>query len=214
MHLSYEGEPSLQKVAKGAACTIMYAGSLGGGRSIKPLLEALVNVISERSDFAATFNICLAGSGQGFEDALVFAEANNISNQLSFLGVLSPDAVNRTLGVSHALIIVQPNECDRQVPGKIFESLKTGKPIIGLMPKDCEAADILRSSGLGIIHEANDNEGLRDSLIRLWDAWRIGESVVSPNWAVIEDFSLSRLPVKIKRVIEGFVDMTDTIGSG
>jgi glycosyltransferase involved in cell wall biosynthesis len=49
------------------------------------------------------------------------------------------------------------------IPGKVFEYLQAGKPVLTI-GQDSDAVDILKRSGLGIVHHPDDIEGLADSL--------------------------------------------------
>lgn len=70
------------------------------------------------------------------------------------------------------------------------------------MPSDCEAAILLRRSGLGFVHEEDDVEGIRDSLLELWQAWREGRSAVEPDLDFIGRFSIRNLPAKLSAVLK------------
>lgn len=206
VHLSYDGDMSKPKSFDGGVFSLVYAGTLNGGRSITPILEALVGAIQERPEMAAC-EVNLAGSGVGYDEAEKFVGVHNLSGCVHFRGVLCPDVVESLLKESDAILVVQPVSAALQVPGKIFESMKMCKPIIGLMPVDCETAVILRKSGVGVVHDENDIDGIKDTLIRLWDVWNDGKFFITPDYTFIRDFSTANLPTKIGRIIENLKDV-------
>jgi glycosyltransferase involved in cell wall biosynthesis len=79
---------------------------------------------------------------------------------------------------------------DMQVPGKIFQYLAYGKPILGLM-RETEAAAVLRRSGLGIVKANSDIDGIASALLELWNDHVSGLTRFQPNWEFIKTFSLS-----------------------
>lgn len=52
------------------------------------------------------------------------------------------------------------------IPGKVFEYLQAGKPVLTI-GQDSDALDIMQRSGLGIVHQPEDVEGIADSLRQL-----------------------------------------------
>ena len=169
-------------------------------------------VFKEQLKIRSSFRLELAGSGPGFDEVVQLSSEKKLDSNIMLKGVISGHKVSDLLERATAIIIVQENKSALQVLGKVFESLKAGKPIVGIMSKDCEAAEILRRSGLGFIHESHDIEGLRDTLIRLWEAWRENQPLVKPNQAVIQGFSLQRLPEKLTHVLQGVVDIPPSSG--
>ena len=212
VHLSYEGMSQIGSVPRNDKFILVYAGSLSGGRSLKSLVLTMEGAFKKQLEMPSLFRLELAGAGPGFQEIAQLSSDTKIENNILFRGVISGHEVGDFLKRSTATIIAQENKCALQVPGKIFESLKAGKPIVGIMPKDCEAAKILRRSGLGFIHESHDIEGLRDTLIRLWEAWRENQPLVKPNQVVIQDFSLQRLPAKLAHVLQEVVDIPSSSG--
>lgn len=52
------------------------------------------------------------------------------------------------------------------IPGKVFEYLQAAKPVLTI-GQDSDAMDIMQRSGLGIVHQPDDIEGIADSLYQL-----------------------------------------------
>jgi glycosyltransferase involved in cell wall biosynthesis len=52
------------------------------------------------------------------------------------------------------------------IPGKVFEYLQAGKPVLTI-GQDSDALDIMQRSGLGIVHDPEDADGIADSLRQL-----------------------------------------------
>jgi glycosyltransferase involved in cell wall biosynthesis len=52
------------------------------------------------------------------------------------------------------------------IPGKVFEYLQAGKPVLTI-GQDSDALDIMKKSGLGIVHGPDDADGIAESLRQL-----------------------------------------------
>ena len=93
---------------------------------------------------------------------------------------------------------------DMQIPGKIFQYLACGKPILGLM-RETEAASILRESGLGLIRANADIPGIAAALLELWAQRGALSDRFKPNWEFIKSFSVSAtaraLDVELSRLL-------------
>jgi hypothetical protein len=58
------------------------------------------------------------------------------------------------------------------VPGKIYEYLPTGNPILGLGPSDGDAAAILHRTGAGIMLDQADIDGMKHFVTEKYQAWK------------------------------------------
>lgn len=208
VHWCYEGEMETDRSDTNDRFTLLYAGTLEGGRSIEPLVQALVQVIRKEPEAAASVCVQLVGTGPGFRRAVDLARRQGIDHLFTHLGYRPYSEVQLLQSRASALVNVQTPETSRwQIPGKTFEYLRTLRPIIGIMPKESEIAHILQRSGLGIVHDREDIHGLAETIIRLWRAWRYNQAAATPFLAYISGFSLEYLPDKLRRVLTGAVEL-------
>jgi hypothetical protein len=109
---------------------------------------------------------------------------------------------------AHVLVAIKFDDpqYDMQIPGKIFQYLPRGKPILGLM-RETEAAFILRESGLGIVRANSDIPGIAAALLELWEHRSTLADRFQPNQEFIKSFSLSAtarsLDVELSKLLAG-----------
>jgi glycosyltransferase involved in cell wall biosynthesis len=128
---------------------IAHVGQLYGGRTAAPILESLRRSIDRGHLNPAHFQVLLAG----------LAVANSLPGP-QFLetaireGWLRIDADRVPLSDAHkivqsanALLLIQPHSA-LQVPGKLFEYLQIGRPILGFVPPHSPVERILQKSGV------------------------------------------------------------------
>ncbi|HMG92599.1 MAG TPA: glycosyltransferase, partial [Chryseolinea sp.] len=79
-------------------------------------------------------------------------------------------------GRSSLLLIVLTGYKDAEgyMPGKLFEYLATGLPVIGTGPENGDAAAVLNETGAGIMLDGNNREKLKATLLTFYQKWRSG----------------------------------------
>lgn len=86
------------------------------------------------------------------------------------------DALAEMLAVD-ALLVMQASNCNEQIPAKIYEYLRAGKPILGLTDPAGDTAGVLRGAGLSDIARLDSVEEialLLPTLVRSWREGRVG----------------------------------------
>jgi glycosyltransferase involved in cell wall biosynthesis len=79
-------------------------------------------------------------------------------------------------GKSTVLLIVLTGYKDAEgyMPGKLFEYLATGLPIIGTGPEHGDSAAVLNETGAGIMFEGSDAEKIKATILNLYQQWKNG----------------------------------------
>jgi len=83
-----------------------------------------------------------------------------------------------------ALLVMQASNCNAQIPAKIYEYLRAGKPILGLTDPDGDTAGVLHSAGLGDVARLDSVDEIAALLPAFVRAWRQGASVLPQQTAV------------------------------
>jgi glycosyltransferase involved in cell wall biosynthesis len=75
---------------------------------------------------------------------------------------------------SHLLLLFAPKQCC-SIPGKTFEYLAAQKPILCLAD-DGATADLIRSTGAGVVVQPDDVGAIKAAIWRLFQAFKNGEA--------------------------------------
>lgn len=73
-----------------------------------------------------------------------------------------------------ALLVMQASSCNAQIPAKIYEYLRAGKPILGLTDPAGDTAAVLRGAGLSDITALDSVDEIAQVLPALISDWRLG----------------------------------------
>lgn len=83
-----------------------------------------------------------------------------------------------------ALLVMQASNCNAQIPAKIYEYLRAGRPILGLTDPVGDTAGVLRSAGLDTIARLDSAEDIARTLEAFVDAVRTGAAPLAHAEAV------------------------------
>lgn len=128
---------------------LSHAGALYGGRTVKPLLESIDRLVNSGRLRASGIRIHLVGSvGKSVLPAPDLLERGTRAGWLELNRESIPHAAARQLTqTSDGLLLVQPHTLV-QVPGKLFEYLQIGRPILAYVLPDSPIERILAQSGV------------------------------------------------------------------
>jgi glycosyltransferase involved in cell wall biosynthesis len=94
-----------------------------------------------------------------------------------------------------ALLVMQASNCNAQIPAKIYEYLRAGKPILGLTDPEGDTAGVLRGAGLNDIARLDSVDEIAQMLPALVRDWRQGKVVLPQSLAVQQASRLGRTEV-------------------
>ena len=98
-----------------------------------------------------------------------------------------------------ALLVMQASNCNAQIPAKIYEYLRAGKPILGLTDPEGDTAGVLRGAGLNDI-------GRLDSVDEIGQALLVFVAALRRSCAKLPDHIAVQLASR-KRRSESFVGL-------
>jgi glycosyltransferase involved in cell wall biosynthesis len=87
------------------------------------------------------------------------------------------------------------------VPGKLYEYMRAGKPVLALIPPG-DAHDFLKEAGLGFFADPRDPKDIARVLLQMYECHRNGNTELAPNWKFIRQFERRELTKKLAGVLE------------
>ena len=177
---------------------ISHFGAFNRDRNPSALWTALERLVSEIPTFGEKLKIRLIG--QTDETILREIRGRGLGEQLEVLPHLEHREGLRLLGNSAVLLLPlndSPNA--REIlPGKMYEYMALGRPILAIGPEDSDCQEILTRAGAGSYHPFGDVEGIKSALEKEFRRWQKGEAAEPPK--EIEKFSRRYLAGEIIRI--------------
>jgi glycosyltransferase involved in cell wall biosynthesis len=158
------------------AWQILHGGALYYGRSLAAFLDAARRLIEEDADFASQFRLTLLGTLDPRAQAEIARSGLqahvHVQSQVSHAQALA------AMTSADALLLVANTTpgAEATVPGKLFEYLATGRPLLAVAPSDSSTADILAQTGGGWLAEAGDAAAIAGVLRQAFSAHRAGHA--------------------------------------
>jgi len=103
------------------------------------------------------------------------------------------------------LLLTMTNEIS--VPGKLFEYMASGKPILAITPPGSEVDRILRETQAGVSAPPGEPRAIQNMLRLAFEAWREGKKLVECRRRAVERFERPRLAEEYGRLICGIGEM-------
>ena len=172
--------------------TIAHAGAFYGRRTVEPLITALAEACRSGEIPRERIRLELIGAlrpGRDRERRLVH-EAG-LEGVVSVLPSVPHSECLRCLAQADALLLVQ-TDAPLCIPGKVFEYIAIGKPILALTGEGA-TRDLVETESLGVCLDPAAPRETRRCLIDLWRRWARGESLPAPNATTRHSFDGRRL---------------------
>jgi glycosyltransferase involved in cell wall biosynthesis len=151
-----------------AGWELVHAGALYYGRSLASFLEAARRVVESDPEFGRDFRLTLIGTldAGATQDVL----RGGLGDKVRTRGQLEHQKAIAAMSAADALLLVANTTpgAEATVPGKLFEYLAVGRPVIAVAPLDSSTADVLNQTGGGWLAEAGDVEAIAYVLRRAY----------------------------------------------
>lgn len=85
-----------------------------------------------------------------------------------------------------ALLVLQASNCNHQIPAKLYEYLRAGRPILALTDTAGDTAAILRACGIDTIAALDSKEEIMQALMRFTALVRTGTAPLAPAVTVTQ----------------------------
>jgi glycosyltransferase involved in cell wall biosynthesis len=186
------------------AFEVVHTGALYYGRSIASFLAAAASLVEQDADFAAAFRLTLVGT----LDATARAELgrSRVGDHTQLVGQIDHAATVARLRRAALLLLVANTTpgAEATVPGKLFEYLAVGRPILAVAPMASSTADVLARTGGGYLAAGDDVAGIVRALRQAFAAHRT-HAPCRPDPREVARYDRRRLTGELARLFDGVV---------
>jgi glycosyltransferase involved in cell wall biosynthesis len=184
--------------------TLVFSGTLSLMPDVEVLFEALHQVLARRPEARRRIRVRLAGPfDTDYEDRAV---ALGLKGIVEFAGPLAHGKARALQRAADLLLLWKPRGYRTMVPGKTYEYLDAGRPILALLDADDEAARLVHRAG-GTCLPPGDREGLAREIERRYLDWKEGRGAETralsgrPEWLV--EYTRSSLSARLAALLDG-----------
>jgi glycosyltransferase involved in cell wall biosynthesis len=156
-----------------AKFTIRHIGIINEKCDPRPFVSALRDVINSHPDFAAAVQLEFIGDvNSDFRKFVV--DIPELKAVTKFTPPVPHKSIIEIYGSSSVLLLVLTGYKDAEgyMPGKLFEYLATGLPVLAIGPTHGDAAALLSSSGAGEMVSELEPEKIKTFLLNAFDQWK------------------------------------------
>lgn len=180
--------------------TIRHIGVVDELRDPRPAMEAIKELFQSDSELSNFIIVEFIGKVNSSFKSYVQND-QQLSSITRFIDQVPHDQLLALFGSTdlQLLVLAHTSIAPGNLPGKFFEYLASGKPIVGIGPVHGDAAQVLQQTHAGVIKDRNDKEGIKSELIRYYQAWRDRGNTQSEN---IQLYSRYNLTVKLISILE------------
>lgn len=181
--------------------TIVHAGLMGDDRTPDGLFKALAQLKKEQHPIADCLQLKFIG--QVDHSITNLAQSLGIASMLQTPGTMPRAQVLQE--ICNAQVLLLPiNKADNaagRIPAKIFEYLRTGRPILAFGPQRSDIGDIIRKESAGFITAYDDVQSIKDILKNWYDRYLNHTLELPPN-RNIEEYTNAFITKKLAAILD------------
>lgn len=186
--------------------TVLYSGTLYGKESPDFLFKAVEELILRKRIDGNLIKIRFVGE-MGSKQKEVFSYYKNIYPEVyERRDFVSHDESLKELTKSDLLLLIiddAPGN-ERIYTGKIFEYIRTGKPVLAIVP-DGVARDLIIDTRAGYVVYPSKLEEIEEVFYSAYIDFLDGNRDFNPDWAKIREFSRERQAEKLDKIIRSII---------
>ena len=179
--------------------SLAHIGSFLSDRNPQLLWEILVELISEIPHFGSHLEIKLIGAVS--QEVLETIAQFGLNLYLNNLGYVSHSEAIAHQRKSQVLLLIEINSEDTKsiIPGKLFEYMVSGRPIVAIGPHDSDFAEIITNTNTGVFFDYSEKMKLKSVLLGFYNQFLEGK--LQSNGIGLQQYSRKSLAEKLVQLL-------------
>lgn len=188
------------KIERPDRFVIRHVGIVNEKCNPKPFMEVVAALCQANADFRKAVQVDFVG--QVNSHFAHYVKEHVVLKEITTLTPTMPHKeVVKLYGKSALLLLVLTGYKDAEgyMPGKLFEYLATGLPVLGVGPEQGDAADLLNKSGAGIMIAEGNHQQIKDNLLQCFKAW---ENQETRNTKLVNEYSRKTMTSRLSELLD------------
>lgn len=180
--------------------TVAHIGSLLSGRDPQNLWKVFGELVIENKNFGKDFKLKLIGAVS--DDVLRSIGEYIPSENMEIAGYVNHDEALRIQRGSQVLLLVEINSEETRgiIPGKVFEYMAAGPPILALGPEGWDVEKLLKETGAGDYYNYKEHQKLKRQIISYYELFK--NNNLRGERKNIEQFSRRNLTGQLAKILK------------
>jgi glycosyltransferase involved in cell wall biosynthesis len=183
--------------------TITYTGSMYGRRTPRAFLTALDELYQQGR--LKPDDLHLRFVGRFGDDIHAMFDASSFASSIERIGYVPHDESVGFLMRSEAslLIVDDTKESAEIVPGKVYEYLGVGRPVIALAPRGSAIERLLDETRAGITAPQDDVAAIASIIDTFIARWKDGQTILSPDVHEVQKYERRAAAHQLAHILHG-----------
>ncbi|MFO0973668.1 MAG: glycosyltransferase [Phycisphaerae bacterium] len=153
--------------------TLLHGGNIHATRSLKPIMRGLAAL--RRRGVIPDDGIQLVNYGNVSADERAFAAEAGVQSWVRFEPVVPRTRFVAMLLGAEMLLVTE--RWPFVVPGKTYDYLATGRPVLAVVPRGSQIAELIADADAGLVVPEEEPEAMADTLLAAWQNHRAGRPI-------------------------------------
>ncbi|MCO4806388.1 MAG: glycosyltransferase [Flavobacteriales bacterium] len=187
---------------KNEGFSIRYMGTMRVNDFVPVFFDLMNELIAENPELKDALRLEFYGS-VAEEISSYYSRTPVEKNIRTFDYVPREEVSNLLLTASVQLLIIGKSRMQDQIfTTKLFEYIRTGKPVLGLGSATGSAAKVLEQTGCGTMYNHEDKPGMKKFILSAFNAWKSNSQMQTIDWDEVEKYNFKALAKQMSQIIE------------
>jgi len=192
--------------------TVTYTGSMYGRRNPDAFLKA-VERLATRGEIDPS-GIRLRFIGRFGDEVLEMFRSSPLGDAIEVVGYMPHRESIAQLFLSDALLLVvdECDESDEVVPGKVYEYIGSGRPLLAVAPERGAIADLIAETRGGYVAHQSNIAGIADAFLALYRDHLSGSHSLIPDTGAIARYERRNTTGELAGLLDALTEQSVVLG--